>query len=349
MVSLAGMSPPQLPLPDLLPDLRGSDGSETEQWAGRRQEILNWMLREQYGELPPAPAAITSEILQEHHGYGADRQSIRRTLRLWLDAQRPCFLHLDLFLPDRSTPAPVLISGDGCWPYLREPVLQAALARGWIVARFNRLELAPDWGDDAGRVGVRSLGASGRSCPAIAAWAWGYHRVVDFLCMQPFVNPACLAVSGHSRGGKTVLLAGALDPRIAVTLSNNSGCGGAAPYAWRDVGSEGLADILRVFPHWFTPGLKSWLGRETELPFDQHALLACVAPRGLLLTEGAGDVWCNVGGTQRAFAAAAAVWELLGKPGAAAIYVREGGHGHLDEDWLRQIEFAAKIFAASGA
>src|SRR5437763_10803261 len=108
----------------------------------------------------------------------------------------------------------------------------------------------------------------------MAAWAWGYHRAVDFLVTLRSVDKDRIAVTGHSRGGKAALLAGAIDARVALTAPNCSGCGGAGCFRFRGPQSERLADILQSFPGWFTPRLRDFIGREDQLPFDQHELKA---------------------------------------------------------------------------
>ena len=186
---------------------------------------------------------------------------------------------------------------DACWHYACDAVVAAMLERGYVFAQFNRVEVASD------RTGVATQHNSrvfrDRPVGALAAWAWAwaYHRAVDGLVQLAFVDRDRIAAVGHSRGGKAALLAGATDERIAVTSANNSGAGGAGCFRWQAPGAETLADVVSAFPHWFGPQLKLYVGRENELPFDQHFLKALVAPRALLTTEALGDLWANPTGS----------------------------------------------------
>ncbi len=159
-----------------------------------------------------------------------------------------------------------------------------------------------------------------------------------------FVDKARIAVVGHSRGGKASLLAGATDERIALTSANDSGCGGAGCYRQQGSGAETLADILRNFPYWFGPRLGEYIGREDELPFDQHFLKAAVAPRLLLTTEALGDLWANPTGTWQTHAAARQVYRFLGIEERMGIWYREGGHAHSRADWDALLDFMALHF-----
>ncbi|MBU4429242.1 MAG: acetylxylan esterase, partial [Verrucomicrobia bacterium] len=168
---------------------------------------------------------------------------------------------------------------------------------------------------------------------ALAAWAWGYHRCVDVLIGLNFVDASRIAVVGHSRGGKTVLLAGATDERIALTCANNSGSGGAGCYRWQGPKSETLADTIRMIPYWFGPRLKEFVNRETELPFDQHCLKSLIAPRALLTTEALGDLWANPTGTWQTHLAAKEIYRFLGEEERIGIWYRDGDHNHGLADW----------------
>jgi acetyl esterase/lipase len=149
-----------------------------------------------------------------------------------------------------------------------------------------------------------------------------------------------IAVTGHSRGGKAALLAGALDERIALTAPNASGCGGAGCYRVLGEKSEDIAAITNRFSYWFHPRLKEFVSHVDQLPFDQHSLKALVAPRAQLSTEGLDDLWANPYGTQVSFVAARKVYEFLGAAGKIGIHFREGKHAHTAEDWQALLDFA---------
>ncbi|NQU09242.1 acetylxylan esterase, partial [bacterium] len=140
--------------------------------------------------------------------------------------------------------------------------------------------------------------------------------------------------------GKTALLAGAIDERIALTVPHISGAGGAGCYRFPDAGGERLADLIEKIPYWFTPRLREYVGRESELPFDQHFLKAAVAPRALLSTDTRGDLWASPRGTRLTYEAARVVYRLLGAESRIGIWFREGGHAHTLPDWEALLDFA---------
>jgi hypothetical protein len=246
---------------------------------------------------------------------------------------------LRVFVPMASRPLPVVLTGDGCWHYATDVVIAEVLRRGKVFAQFNRVEVAADPESCPGKP-VNWLEAAGNPYFALAWWAWAYQRAVDVLVTLDFVNPAAIAVVGHSRGGKAALLAGANDARIALTSANNSGAGGAGCFRLQGPGSETLADLLAGFPHWMNPALNRFVGRESELPFDMHFLKALMAPRALLTTEALGDLWANPSGSWQTHLAAAKVYSLLGVPQNIACQFRSGGHDHSLEDWHTFLDFA---------
>jgi hypothetical protein len=329
-------------LPPLLVDHTGQPLTSPAQWTLRRQELLSSILEVEYGALPP-PVPLNAVLLntRQAKAYGG---ATHCQYRLELHTSPPLSFTLDVRLPaGASASLPVLLNGDACWDYLKPEVIQYVLARGFILATFNRTEIVPDAPDPQRQVGLNAA-FPGLDFGALAAWAWGYHRAVDFLLTLPAVDPTRIAISGHSRGGKTALLAGATDERIALTNPNDSGCGGAGCYRIQGAGSETLADILRQFPFWFSPRLPAYIGREHALPFDQHALKALVAPRRLLSTEALGDLWANPSGTWHTHAAAAEVFRFLGVEERIAIWYRPGGHEHSLADFAALLDFAAWQF-----
>src|SRR5581483_953464 len=110
----------------------------------------------------------------------------------------------------------------------------------------------------------------------IAAWAWGIQRAIDYLVTDPDIDAARIIVVGHSRLGKTALLAGAFDERVAMAIPLQAGCGGTAPS--RGKVGESVKQINTAFPHWFDDEFKTFNDQPERLPFDQHELVALCAP-----------------------------------------------------------------------
>ena len=158
-----------------------------------------------------------------------------------------------------------------------------------------------------------------------------------------FVDTAHIAITGHSRGGKAVLLAGATDERIAYTYPNGSGTHGAGPYrfiqceeedaGFEDTRSEPLDFLFRHVPHWMGEDMRAYIGKEETLPHDSHFLKALIAPRYYLETNGYADIWANPRGSYLSLLAAREVFRLLGAEGRCLAFTHEGGHRHTPADF----------------
>jgi len=163
---------------------------------------------------------------------------------------------------------------------------------------------------------------------AIAAWAWGLLSVAATI-------PGPVILVGHSRMGKAALLAGAFGGDGVVSIQ--SGCGGAAPS--RTTIGETVGRIRTVFPHWFAPRFASYAGREEELPFDQHGLMALCAPKPLLLLNAEDDLWANPAGQEAMAELARPIYASLGAESAIGYCRRAGGHTVTQEDWAMILQF----------
>jgi hypothetical protein len=237
--------------------------------------------------------------------------------------------------------------------------LAEMLSRGYGMATAYCGDFFPDHADGRPDSVLPSLGrpAEGELAAnepgAIAAWAWGLSRVLDWLATRPEVNEHAVIVVGHSRLGKTALWAGACDPRFAMVVSNESGCGGAA-LSRRNYG-ETVGVITSRFPHWFCPSFAQYAGRELELPVDQHTLLAMTAPRPLYVASAEGDRWADPRGEFLSAEAVGPVWRLYGRTGLGTseypevgrsvgefvrYHVRAGKHDLLLEDWQHFADMA---------
>lgn len=328
----------ELPEQKELPDpLRRPDGrriTSLREWKALREHWLTVVLHYQYGELPPKPRGVQGETVEEQEL--PDARATRTEYRLHIDAPVPVSVRLLLFRPPQRGKLPVIVDGDLCWGEPKGEVVEEVMRRGYALAFFDRTQIAPDSGDRQGVYEAYPDYEGGR----LAAWAWGYHRVVDWLLPQSWVNPRRIIATGHSRGGKSALLAGATDERIALTAPNNSGCGGAGCYRYQAPGSETIADILRNFPFWFHPRFQQFVGKVERLPFDQHVVKALVAPRAQLSTEALADLWANPEGTQVTYLAAKEVYRFLKAEERIGIWFREGGHEHALADWQALLDFA---------
>lgn len=325
--------------PRLLRCENGREVTSVADWEKlRRREVAKVVLETEYGRLPAPPKNL--KVLQVGSISPGPRYldwlpgGDMRQLKVWCDMDgEPVTFLINVWGPagrrkaEQAGKLPILIEGDGCWGCLTQPIIAAIVKRGWIVAQFNRCEVARD--DDSS---VAS---------ALLKWAWTYHRAIDALMkVEPRMDPARIAICGHSRGGKTVLLAGATDRRIAAVGDNCSGQGGSGPC--RRIGeakSESIGIITRRFNYWFAPTWRLWAGRENDLPFDQHFLLSLIAPRKLFTRAGRKDIWANPPGTERIVAAARPVWTLYGEDRNLLYSLREGGHGHTLEDYLEFLDF----------
>jgi hypothetical protein len=184
---------------------------------------------------------------------------------------------------------------------------------------------------------------AGHDWGLLGGWAWGISRVVDYVQGLTFVDAAKIVATGHSRIGKAVLVAGAFDERVAVVAPAGSGAGGTGAYRYNGAtrgGREGLADMMRKYPNWFSPRLYQFAASPEKLPFDQHWFIALAAPRGFIALEGDEDQNCEVNAVRQAFRGAAPAFTLTGAPSRLAVSYAPHRHAFTPDDWTALLDFA---------
>lgn len=237
--------------------------------------------------------------------------------------------------------------------YIATPPMEMILNHGYAFATIFPSDYVPDRREN----GLQALAnlSSGHADDqtrwgSIAAWAWGYSRMVDILEQDTRFRKDGWVTYGHSRYGKAALVAAAYDERINAVISHQSGTGGASLNKRKK--GESVKEITSTYPHWFSRSYADMAGNEDEMDVDQHALLALIAPRPVFLGNARRDVWSDPNGAFRAAQAASPVYNLYEKQGlnqntlksflpAADIsfYIRPGTHGVVEEDWPAFLEF----------
>lgn len=322
----------QLPDPFLKPD--GTRASTAEEYEELKKEHYKSVVELQYGTIPPKPEFL--EVKKITKG--------RKSISYRITTGRhdfPVSFTMRVFKPQTEEKCPVIVNGDFGFDYAFEAgYLDAALNEGIGFVYFDRTELAPDV-RDAGRHAPLYDCYPEYTFGALGAWAWGYSRCVDALETLDIFDLDWIAFTGHSRGGKTAMLAGMLDTRAKVVNPNETNAGSCSCYrihmkAINENGvekkSEALADILSKFDFWFGQDMAKYAECEEKLPFDAHFVKAMIAPRILLVGEAASDIWTNPIGTWMTTQAAGEVFKLYGKEENLHWYFRYGYHYHKVED-----------------
>ena len=170
-----------------------------------------------------------------------------------------------------------------------------------------------------------------------AAWSWGVSRLIDGMeiathqANNPLpIDMKHLAVTGCSFAGKMALYAGALDERIALTIAQENG-GGGAP-AWRvshDIEAQGtVEDVDDTNYDWFAGQMLQFAGDNVyKLPYDQDELMALVAPRALLQTGNASQYWLSNGSAYVSSRATQRIYNTLGIGDRFGFFI-DGSHAH---------------------
>ena len=342
--------------------------------AGRRAEIKKILADEVYGHRPVErpPHLAFSEVSPEKTMM--DGNAMRRLVKIEYGGKYGTnSFSVTAFVPKSQKRVPAFVfvcnrPAEECldperivksdfWPAER------IVERGYAAIAFYMGDVTPDrphgntLGVFAAFSDVESHYRNRREWGALSAWAWGASRVLDWIETQPDIDAGHVAVIGHSRGGKIALVAAAWDERFAMACSNDSGCGGAKLNHVDLLGSEHFVNLCTTRPFWFDDGFVAWVNRDDRSPWDQHWLVAMIAPRLVCIGSATDDDWAGPYGEYLTARYASPAWRrIFGKkgfvssgfpaPGAPqqegeiSYHLRSGKHDLTPYDWNVYMDFA---------
>ena len=378
-------------LPDPLVFKNGKPVRTAIDWMKRRrQEVLELFAQNMFGRSPQPPRTIKYNVFDaDRKALGG--KAVRKQVTIQLSAKQDGPEEdLLMYLPAGARkPVPVILSLNfsGNQVASHEPQIKLAtvwnakthekqqapeetrgreqetvekvLERGYGYATLCYQDIEPDF-KGGYAYGVRPLffkagqtEPSGDDWGAIGAWSYGLSRAMDYLEKDKDVDAKRVAILGHSRLGKTVLWAGAMDQRFAMVISSCSGEGGAS-LSRRNYG-ETISNLTGAFPYWFCNNFQRYAGHADQLPVDTHELIALIAPRPVYITGGETDRWADPKGEFLACVAAGRVYRLLGAEGletdqmpqldqpimhTISYHIHKGGHAITAFDWDQFLSFA---------
>lgn len=328
----------QLPSIPFLPDpLIVNDNGRTKKINNKKQweEQREWMKQQlQYyvtGTVPPKPDNLKVKVLNEK--YDGEVKII--TVELSFGPQNEAKITAELMIPPGKGVFPVFLTQwtHHEWAYL-------AVRRGYIGCIYSGSDIFDDTED------YSRIWAGEYDFTRLMRRAYGASRVIDYLYTLPYVDKDKIGITGHSRNGKTSLMAAAFDERITACIPSSGGTGSEVPWRYSafkyDV--EDIALLSTAQPAWLHPRLRFFVGRENKLPVDQNFFTSLIAPRGLMLTTALNENASNIWGIEQLFKKSKEVYQFLKHEDNIAIHSREGLHGLNAKDIEVYIDFFDYIF-----
>jgi hypothetical protein len=343
----------------LLPDL-GFGGIDPEI---RRLEIIDILSDNIYGRTPDFKSEVSAKVTYRHEKcFGGFSKHFHYDITVTTPGGNYTFpLFLSYPKSDKKVPLMVDISFNMLTPSGFAPD-EEICQRGVGIAKFCYKDITDDRYDDF-KTGIAPLFPREEGAKnlwgKIGMWAWAASRALDFLLTLDIFDPEKIAVVGHSRLGKTALWCGAQDTRFKYVFSNNAGCSGDA--ITRGKQGETIERITTNFNYWFCAKYREYMDDAIkDMPFDQHFLLAAIAPRKVAVGASSLDIWADPESEYLCCKAASPAWEAYGKTGFIgpddrypkvgeafnegniAFHLREGEHSFCRADWNRYVDFLLK-------
>lgn len=321
----ANLAPP--PLPDLedLPTVNPltdpfawSDGSgrstDFADWSRRRSEIKAEIEHYEIGAKPGRPDDITAS-------YADNLLTVNVTVN-----GETLTLTSEVILPEGDGPFPAII-GIGRSAGSLPPEIFSARDIAQITFDFTQVTSHTQ---KRGQEPINRLYPDQTDMGSYAAWPWGASRLIDGLELVQDDLPIDLsriAVSGCSFAGKMALFIGAFDERIALTIAQEPGGGGAASWRVSETMDE-IEKLVRTNRSWFKRSMFQYAHSNVyKLPTDHHELMAMVAPRALFVLGNTDYNWLAEESGYTSHRAAQKVWNTLGIPDRFGFSI-VGDHQH---------------------
>ncbi|KAI3322777.1 carbohydrate esterase family 15 protein [Xylariaceae sp. AK1471] len=301
-------------LPDPFTFESGKKVATKDDWTCRAQEISKLLQQYELGDYPPPPdkveASLSGSTMSVKVTVGSKSVTISTAIK-----------------KASTSPGPAIITIGGS--SLPIPGTIGTISFG------NDAFASQASGSSRGQGAFYTLFGNTHSAGALTAWAWGVDRVIDGLeqlgAAATGIDPKRLGTTGCSRNGKGAFIVGALANRIALTLPQESGSGGAA--CWRISDSQSAAGANIQTAHeiigenvWFSKRLDTYASKTSTMPEDHHMLAALVAPRGLFVMENDID-WLGPVSTTGCMKAGRLIYKGVGVPNNMGFSL-VGGHGH---------------------
>jgi hypothetical protein len=348
------------PLPDPFLFANGTRDTSFSNWEQRRNEIKASVEKFEIGPKPDChDCTITANYVPAAAGSAAGSLTVRVTRngksltlneRVWLaqgmgDGPFPVVIPMSLAFPPFFVPP---VPNYGSLPstaFAGRPIATIDFFHNDVtVYSFFGVsshvsdpfyQLYPELCAGNGKCGQSGTGPSNSG--QYAAWSWGVSRLIDGIeiATHQANNPLPIdikhiAVTGCSYAGKMALFAGAFDERVALTIAQENGGGGAPSWRVTDEIEEGGAseDIQRTDYNWFAGQMKDFSGvNRYKLPTDHHELMAMVAPRALLETGNTDFYWLSNRSNYISARATQRVYNAFGIGDRFGFYI-DGGHNH---------------------
>jgi hypothetical protein len=321
-------------LPDPFKFMDGTRMTRKDQWAARRAEISALAQHFEYGVKPAVPANVTGS-------YSSNRITVNVT-----EAGKSISFSCSITYPSAGqAPYPAIIGVGGS--FLNNTAITNL---GVAVISFPNDDVAAQSNTGSrGQGKFYTIYGSGHSAGALMAWAWGVDCLITALekTTEAKIDPKRLGVTGCSRNGKGALACGAFCERIALTIPQESGSGGAASWRVSDAqkqAGQNVQTLAQIVTEncWFTSSFSQFGNTATKLPFDHHSIEGLCAPRALLVIENTSMEWLGNVSTWTTGNVAHMIWEALGVPDMMG-YSQVGHGDHCGFPASQQPELTAYI------